>query len=163
MAGWANMDLFGMMEQMDQEGENLRRDVMSPDAFGGDEARMYSIGDLAREFDVTARTLRFYEEKGLIEPARSGFERLYSRRDRARLKLVLMGKNVGFSLEEIREMLDLYDIGDGGRRQLEVARERFSAQIDRLERQRRDVDTALAELRRASDKVSEMLAGKGDK
>jgi DNA-binding transcriptional MerR regulator len=129
---------------------------------GQDSGReQFSIRDLTREFGVTARTLRFYEEKGLIEPKRAGQDRLYSRRDRARLKYVLMGKCVGFSLEEIRDMLDLYDLGDGQVTQLKVAHERFHEQIERLERQRRDIDRALAELERARAVVGDMLAARG--
>src|ERR1700750_1523769 len=82
---------------------------------------VFTIRDLTKEFDVSARTLRFYEEKGLLAPRRNGEKRLYSRRDRTGLRYVLMGKRVGFSLEEVREMLDLYDVGDGQRRQLQVA------------------------------------------
>src|SRR5437588_5761655 len=72
--------------------------------------KSFTIRELTKEFGISARTLRFYEEKGLIVPRRNGQERLYSRRDRARLKYVLMGKAVGFSLEEVRQMLDLYDL-----------------------------------------------------
>ncbi|MCC6947328.1 MAG: MerR family DNA-binding transcriptional regulator [Bradyrhizobiaceae bacterium] len=121
----------------------------------------FTIRDLIREFGVTARTLRFYEEKGLLAPRREGQDRLYSRRDRARLKYVLMGKCVGFSLEEIRDMLDLYDLGDGQVTQLKVAHERFREQIDRLQRQRQEIDRALAELERARAAVAEMLAARG--
>ena len=76
---------------------------------GKNADRLYTIGELAGEFDVTTRTIRFYESKGLISPARRGVARAYSRRDRARLKLILRGKNLGFSLEEIAEYLKLYD------------------------------------------------------
>jgi DNA-binding transcriptional MerR regulator len=117
----------------------------------------FTIRDLAREFGVTARTLRFYEEKSLIAPRRDGQDRIYSRRDRARLKYVLMGKSVGFSLEEIRAMLDLYDVGDGQATQLKVALARFREQIERLTRQRRDIDRAIAELERASEIVTGKL------
>ena len=117
----------------------------------------FTIRDLAREFGVTARTLRFYEEKELIAPRRAGQDRLYSRRDRARLKYVLMGKSVGFSLEEIRAMLDLYDLGDGQVTQLRVAHTRFREQIDRLKRQRKEIDRAIAELERAEGSVAKML------
>ncbi len=75
--------------------------------------RTYSITELCREFDVTPRTLRFYEQKGLLHPARRGWTRLFSYRDRARLQLILRGKKVGFALEEIKEMLDLYNLRDG--------------------------------------------------
>lgn len=121
---------------------------------------VFTIRDLTREFGITARTLRFYEEKGLLAPRRSGQDRLYSRRDRARLKYVLMGKCVGFSLEEIRDMLDLYDLGDGQVTQLKVARERFREQIERLQRQRHEIDRAIAELERAHATVGEMLAAR---
>jgi DNA-binding transcriptional MerR regulator len=122
--------------------------------------QQFTIRHLSREFDVTARTLRFYEEKGLIAPRRAGQDRLYSRRDRARLKYVLMGKSVGFSLEEIRAMLDLYDLGDGQVTQLRVAHARFREQIDRLKRQRKEIDRAIAELERAHGSVSKMLVSR---
>ena len=119
---------------------------------------VFTIRDLTKEFAVSARTLRFYEEKGLLAPRRNGEQRLYGRRDRARLRYVLMGKRVGFSLEEVREMLDLYDLGDGQRTQLQVALAKFQERIVRLERQRADIDRAIAELSRASLAVESMLA-----
>jgi DNA-binding transcriptional MerR regulator len=121
----------------------------------------FTIRDLTREFAITARTLRFYEEKGLIAPRRDGQDRIYSRRDRARLKYVLMGKSVGFSLEEIGAMLDLYDLGDGRVTQLKVALGRFREQIERLAQQRRDIDRAIAELERASETVAAALKARG--
>ena len=120
----------------------------------------FHIRDLTREFDVTARTLRFYEERGLISPRRDGQERIYSRRDRARLMLVLMGKSVGFSLDGIRAMLDLYDVGDGQATQLKVALGQFRDQIEKLKLQRRDLDRAIAELERASEHVATKLAAR---
>jgi DNA-binding transcriptional MerR regulator len=120
----------------------------------------FTIRDLTREFAITARTLRFYEEKGLLSPRREGEARLYNRRDRARLKYVLMGKSVGFSLEDVREMLDLYDLGDGQQTQLRVALGRFEERIVRLTRQRADIDRALAELTRAKHAVEAMLAAR---
>ncbi len=124
-------------------------------------AGLFSIRELTREFGVTARTLRFYEEKGLLAPERAGQDRLYSRRDRARLQYVLMGKSVGFSLEEIRDMLDLYDLGDGQVTQLRVAQEKFHDRIERLKRQRGEIDRVIAELERARATVVEMLAARG--
>jgi DNA-binding transcriptional MerR regulator len=124
--------------------------------------RVFTIRDLVRECDVTARTLRFYEEKGLLSPRRQGQDRLYSRRDRARLKYVLMGRRVGFSLDEVREMLDLYDIGDGQAAQLAVARVKFRDRIAQLEQQKREIEHVIDELRRASETVECMLAGERD-
>jgi DNA-binding transcriptional MerR regulator len=118
----------------------------------------FTIHELVEEFDVTSRTLRFYEERGLISPTRRGQERVYSRRDRARLKLVLMGKSVGFSLEDVRAMLDLYDLGDGQATQLRVALERFEEKLAELDRRRRDIDHAYAELSHARDIVRGRLA-----
>jgi len=124
------------------------------------KASLFTIGDLAREFGVTLRTLRFYEDKGLLSPRREGLNRLYSRRDRGRLKLVLMGKKVGFSLSEIKEMLDLYDLKDGQALQMRVALKKFQEQIGVLERQKQDIEQALEELRRTVDVVSGLLRQK---
>ena len=125
----------------------------------------FTIGDLAREFGVTPRALRFYEDKGLLAPKRRGQNRLYNRRDRARLKLVLLGKKVGFPLVEIREMLDLYDLKDGQVTQLKVALDRFRRQVEILRRQKRDIEQAINELSRTIEVVSGMLrdreAGEG--
>lgn len=96
-------------------------------------------------------------------PTRRGEQRLYSRRDRARLRYVLMGKSVGFTLEDVREMLDLYDLSDGQVTQLSVALGKFRQRIGRLERQRQDIENAIAELARASATVSAMLAERGHK
>ncbi|GAB4576815.1 MAG: MerR family DNA-binding transcriptional regulator [Roseibium sp.] len=120
----------------------------------------FTIGDLAKEFGCTLRTLRFYEDKGLLNPKRDGLNRIYNRRDRARLKLVLMGKRVGFSLSEIRDMLDLYDLRDGQVTQLRVALSKFSEQIAVLEDQRKDIEQAIEELSRTVEIVSGMLKHK---
>lgn len=122
---------------------------------------IFTIRDLTKELGVSARTLRFYEEKGLVDPARRGQERLYSRRDRARLRYVLMGKKVGFSLEEVREMLDLYDLGDQQVTQLRVALAKFGERIERLKEQRSEIDRAIAELTRASEATKEKLIARG--
>lgn len=106
----------------------------------------FSISDLSNEFGVTARALRFYEDEGLIAPQRRGTARVYSPRDRARLAWILRGKRVGFSLAEIREMIDLYDIGDGRRAQREVTIARCRDRIALLSAQKHDIDAAIEEL-----------------
>jgi DNA-binding transcriptional MerR regulator len=107
---------------------------------------VYSISDLSDEFGVTARALRFYEDEGLIAPVRRGTTRIYTARDRARLAWILRAKRVGFSLADIREMIDLYDIDDGRVTQRHVTIERCLERIDLLKRQRTDIDAAMDEL-----------------
>lgn len=107
----------------------------------------FSITDLCTEFGVTPRALRFYEDEGLISPERRGTQRIYAHRDRARLAWILRGKRVGFSLTEIKEMIDLYDINDGRRVQKQVTLERCADRIRVLESQRRDIDEHIDELK----------------
>ena len=109
-------------------------------------ARRYSIGEMCEAFAVTARALRFYEDEQLIAPERRGTTRLYTDRDRARLAWILRGKRVGLSLADIKELLDLYDVGDGRETQRVKTIERCQEQVDRLERQRVDIDATLSEL-----------------
>jgi DNA-binding transcriptional MerR regulator len=106
----------------------------------------YSIGELCDEFDVTARALRFYEDEALIAPERRGTQRLYTDRDRARLAWILRGKRVGLSLAEIKELLDLYDIGDGRRTQRLKTVEICQARVDKLKQQRVDIEATIKEL-----------------
>lgn len=121
-------------------------------------SRTYTIRELTREFQVTARTLRFYEQEGLLAPARQGQARIYSGRDRARLTLILRGRRVGFSLAEIREILDLYDHGDGGKAQLAHSRAKFAQRIAELERQRKDIEEHVAELKLGVEAIDHRLA-----
>ena len=121
--------------------------VSSPTAPDTDERdRSWSIAQVADEFGVTHRTVRHYEELGLISPERRGTARVYHRRDRTRLGLILRGKRLGFPLEEIRTIIDLYDVPRGRRSQLEYVLGQIDERRADLEQRRRDIDAALSEL-----------------
>lgn len=113
----------------------------------GRDGRLYTIGDLSREFDVSLRTLRFYEDRDLLHPQRRGNSRLYSAPDRVRLQIILKGKKLGFTLTEIHQMLGHGDGQDENDLQLGLNSELVRAQIDHLERQRSELDVAISELR----------------
>ncbi|MGC1954932.1 MAG: MerR family DNA-binding transcriptional regulator [Gammaproteobacteria bacterium] len=106
----------------------------------------YTIGNLAREFDVTPRAIRFYEDAGLLAPARIGRTRIYGARERVRLKLILRGKRLGFSLSEIREIFHLYDTPSGEVGQLQLVCEKIRVRRAALEQQRHDIDVVLGEM-----------------
>ena len=121
------------------------------------ERQEYSIGEMCDSFGVTARALRFYEDEQLIAPERRGTARIYSERDRARLTWILRGKRVGFSLNDIREMLDLYDLGDRQQTQLRVTLERCRQRIAALRRQKDDIDATISELDEFVSQLGESL------
>ncbi len=120
----------------------------------------YTISELAREFSVTPRALRFYEDKGLLSPTRDGLNRVYSSSDRARLKLILQGKSVGFSLSDIREMLDLYKL-DGHRAQLKLAMKKSRDQVRLLNKQKADIEGSLQSLNDGIKWLEQKLADMG--
>ena len=115
------------------------------------------IGDLAGQYGITLRALRFYEDKGLITPERSGTTRLYSHRDRARLKLILLGRKVGFSLREVKQLLDLYDPSGSNATQLRATLDKTAKQREKLVAQRNSIDEAIEEVQKLMTTVSELL------
>lgn len=106
----------------------------------------YSISDLAREFGVTTRAIRFYEDEGLLRPGRSGRQRVYRTRDRVRLKLILRGKRLGFSLNEVGEIINMYDSNPGEAGQLRYFLEQIRQRRETLKQQHHDIDVTLQEL-----------------
>jgi DNA-binding transcriptional MerR regulator len=131
-------------------GRGLRVEVMKD--------RLYTVGELAGELEVTPRALRFYEDCGLIRPRRNGQNRIYTRRDRARLILILRGKRLGFSLAEVKEWLDLYDADPLQLAQTRHLAARIDARLTQLEQQRSDLEATLAELRKIRAQVDAHLA-----
>ncbi|MGE0735071.1 MAG: MerR family DNA-binding transcriptional regulator [Alphaproteobacteria bacterium] len=117
----------------------------------------YSITELAREFDITTRAIRFYEDQGLIRPERRGQARIYTQRDRTRLKLILRGKRLGFSLEEVGEIINLYDGAPGEIGQLNFFLDKIEARRALLEAQREDIDVTLEELKVVEDRCKKRL------
>jgi DNA-binding transcriptional MerR regulator len=120
----------------------------------------YTISDLAREFGLTTRAIRFYEDEGLLSPARAGRNRVYGNRDRVRLKLTLRGKRLGFSLSEIKELLDMYDAARDEKAQLERFLEVLKVRRTILEQQREDIEGALAEIRDFEKQCQDRLEGR---
>jgi DNA-binding transcriptional MerR regulator len=125
------------------------------------EEPTYAIGDLAAEFGLTARAIRFYEDEGLLAPRREGQLRIFSRRDRARLRLIVRAKRLGFSISEIRDFLGLYGVGDMQVEQARFTRRKARERIATLEQQLRDVQETLAELRDIDRLIVEHLRNRG--
>ena len=121
----------------------------------------YTIGEMCSDFDVTPRTLRFYEYKELLAPIREGQKRLFTNTCRARLKLILRGKRFGFSLVEIKDLLDLYDMGDGQVTQLSATLDAAEKHHAELIAQRDDLNEAIADMEQQMAMVRDMLEAKG--
>ncbi len=119
----------------------------------------WNIAELAKEFDVTTRTIRFYEDKGLISPERVGQRRVYHPRDRVRLQLIMRGKRLGFSLDEIQKMIDLYDADPTEAAQLKLFIEKLRERRELLERQRDDIDTVIFEICEREKQCEKLLGG----
>lgn len=161
---------FGQVEDAGMARASGRKPIMKMYAMAGngpavsrdettqDDETLQRIGDLAKQFDVTLRTLRFYEDKGLLAPKREGTTRLYSRRDRARLKLILLGRRVGFSLRDVKHMIDLYDPTGTNARQLRLALEKSEKQMTKLHKQRQAIDDAITDLAELIGNVRQSLA-----
>ncbi len=133
---------------------------------GAGEGRTWSIAELAGEFGVTHRTIRFYEDRGLLTPERRGMQRVYHPRDRVRLALVLRGKRLGFDLTQIRRIVDMYDQAPGEAGQLRYLLDQIDARRAELEQRRTDIQTTLAELddveRRCRRDLSALATASGD-
>ena len=132
------------------------------DSSSGDEGRqLRAIQDVATELGVTTRTIRFYEDKGLLEPQRIGTMRVYSRREVGRLQLILRGKRLGFSLRQIKEFLDLYEVDSRHLEQTRRLLARVSERMEALEAQREALDQTLGELRDIASECRERIAQAG--
>ena len=125
-------------------------------------ATTFTISELAKEFNVTTRTIRFYEDQGLLSPAREGTTRVFSARDRVRLKLALRGKRLGFSLAEIRELFELYDVSRDEHKQLEEFLAKLERRRARLEQQREDIEVMLSEIDFFANQCRRLLRGETD-
>ena len=136
---------------------------INKDISKGYRRKLYTISELSKEFDVTTRAIRFYEDAGLLSPLREGRNRRYSVRDRTRLKLILRGKRLGFSLNEIGEMFLLYDSEPGEEAQLNHILEKISEKIDLLERQLEDIQIVMQELQEFKSQCRERLEQMSDK
>ena len=121
----------------------------------------YTITELALEFDITARAIRFYEDVGLLTPTRAGRNRVYSQRDRTRLKLTLRGKRLGLSLQEIKQLVDMYDSPSDTSQQLTAFMGVLGAHRKLLEQQREDIEITLAEIGQHEERCKSLLGGQG--
>ena len=143
------MGLRGDMVDLDSQHERV------------DKEEVFSIGDLAREFGITPRTIRFYESQGLLFPARQGQIRVYSQRDRVRLKLILRSKRLGFSLKEAKETLDIYDSPEGESEQLQRAIQQIQERKAELYEQARDIEIIVKELEAIEKRCTKRLLEMG--
>ncbi len=128
--------------------------LQAPEAQG----RLFTITELAAEFDITPRAIRFYEDMGLLEPARAGRNRVYTHRDRTRLKLTLRGKRLGLSLQEVKQLVDMYDSESGAVPQLKAFLDVLAQHRRQLEQQLDDIEVTLAEIAQHEERCQALLA-----
>tara|TARA_Y100001970_G_C14114005_1_gene792512 strand:+ start:72 stop:584 length:513 start_codon:yes stop_codon:yes gene_type:complete len=140
---------------------NMTETIITRDSFNKLSKEKYTIGQLANEFNVTPRALRFYEQKGLLSPERVGLSRFFSRRDRARLKLIVRGKRLGFALLEIKELLDLYDAGDDQVEQLKKTLNHSKNRLKLLNEQKKDIQDTILEMNQVISQLENLLFEKG--
>lgn len=139
---------------MNAPAKNVKASRNNGSTNGAQGNQLYSIKELSSAYNVTARTLRYYEDQGLLSPERDGQHRIYRNADRVRLAWILRGRRVGFSLAEIGEMLDLYDLGDGRETQRAVTLARCAERIEALKAQRDDLNATLKEIQGFSALIS---------
>ena len=137
----------------------MTKQLMTKQTENADESskHIWGIGELASEFGITSRTLRVYEEEGLLDPERDGTRRIYNERNRVRLRLILRGKRLGWSLSEIRESFDLYDSSLGEQAQLELMLSKLEQRRETLIAQRDDIDSALQDLQQVESNALQSL------
>ena len=143
------------MESDDTARSMLERFLRIAPCRETDSKDIYRIGDLARDFDVSLRTLRFYEDRGLLIPDRTGQTRLYSRSDRRRLKLILLAKGIGFSLGDIQKLLDFYDGKPNNGSAGDIILKKFRRQLETLQSQKAEVEKSIANLTNAIELITE--------
>lgn len=135
-----------------------RAKAKSPDTAAEAAARLFTITELAAEFDITPRAIRFYEDMGLLEPARAGRNRVYTHRDRTRLKLTLRGKRLGLSLQEVKQLVDMYDSESDAAPQLKAFLVVLQQHRRQLEQQLDDIEVTLAEIAQHEQRCQALLA-----
>lgn len=144
---------------MDHQLDNAAQAAAASAGYCDGSSVTFSITQLAEEFGLTTRAIRFYEDKGLLKPERQGQTRIYHPRDRARLILIVRGRLVGLALSEIKEILGLYDLEDGCETQNRVAIEKFQRRISSLEKQRKEIELQIATLKESCARLENTLRG----
>ncbi len=155
------MSFFDRKRRLKKESAlRLRKGKLNFGVMTDQKKTTFSITDLSKEFDITTRTIRFYEDKGLISPAREGQRRIYSQRDRVGVGVIMRGKRLGFALSEIQEIIDLYDTDRSEVMQLQLFLNRIQERRAALSKQQQDIMAMLGELETLEDQCSMLLKNK---